>query len=186
MRQLMALIVLLTRVLRLGLPAFALSIAVVACGGGGDDNVVDETAEPVAEAERAQALGLYDKLPVSWSPTSLDFSLERGSSRDVKVTLTTKVALRNARIVFVPDLRNVVTVSPESITSLAAGQSAEVTLSFATKTSDTRKLVAGVLFLFDRNATVSRPLIVKVRLEPPSTAVLLPGDSDRPRHQQRP
>jgi hypothetical protein len=143
--------------------ALAVSVLVVACGGGSDDQDA-----AVQEAERAQALGLFDKLPVSWVPETVDLSVGTGVRQDVPITLTTKVALKNARVVFVPDLRNVVTVTPNTIPELAAGQSATVTLTFASSPDDTRKLIAGIVLLFDRNATTSRPLPVKVRLVKPA------------------
>jgi hypothetical protein len=66
----------------------------VACGGGGGD---DKDAA-VQEAERAQALGLFDKLPVSWVPAAITFSMNPGARQDVPITLTTKVALKNAKV----------------------------------------------------------------------------------------
>jgi hypothetical protein len=144
----------------LALGGVAALAVLAACGGSSND----ESADPVAETERQQAQGLFDKLPVSWAPTSLVFTLNPGSRQSIPVTLTTTKALTNARVVFVPDLRNAVTVTPETIPSLAAGQSATVTLTFAPTTTDTRKLIAGIVLLYDRNATVSRPLPVKVSL----------------------
>lgn len=136
----------------------------VACGGGGAQ---EEATDPVAEVERQRAQGIFDKLPVSWAPSSLVFNLYPGARQDVSITLTTTKALTNARIVFVPDLRNAVTVAPDVIRSLAAGQSATVTLTFAPAATDRRKQIAGVVLLFDKNATVSRPLPVKVSLVAP-------------------
>lgn len=75
----------------------------------------------------------------------------------------------NAKVVFVPDLRNAVTVTPDTISALAAGQSATVTLTFAPAATDTRKVIAGIVLLFDKNATTSRPLPVKVSLVAPET-----------------
>jgi hypothetical protein len=151
---------LLTRWLPLSLLLVGAVAILVACGGGGND----DTSDPVAETERSQALGLFDKLPVSWTPTKLVFNLNPGSRQSIPVTLTTTKALTNARVVFVPDFRNAVTVSPSTIPTLAAGQSATVTLTFAPSATDTRKALAGVVLLYDRNATVSRPLPVKVSL----------------------
>jgi hypothetical protein len=145
-----------------GVVGLAVAALLVACGGAGQDE--QAASDPVAETERQQALGLFDKLPVSWAPSPLVFTLNPGSLQRVPVTLTTKKALNNARIVFVPDLRNAVTVTPEVIPTLAAGQSATVTLTFAPKATDTRKVIAGVVLLFDKNATVSAPLPVKVSL----------------------
>lgn len=139
------------------------ALLVVACGGGGSD---DKEAA-VQEAERAQALGLLDKLPVSWAPTAITFSANPGARQDVPITLTTKVALKNAKIVFVPDFRNAVTVTPDTIAALGAGQSATVTLTFAPAVTDTRKLLAGIVLLFDKNATTSQPLPVKMTLLKP-------------------
>lgn len=130
-----------------------------ACGGTSPDD-----ADPIADTERQQAQGLFNKLPVSWAPTSLVFTLNPGSTQTVPVTLTTTKALTNARVVFVPDVRNAVTATPETIPSLAAGESATVTLTFAPSATDKRKLIAGIVLLFDRNATVSKPLPVKVSL----------------------
>ncbi len=146
----------------LGVVGLAAAALLVACGGSGDTNEVAN--DPVLETEHKQALGLFDKLPVSWAPSPLVFTLNPGSVQTVPVTLTTKKALTNSKIVFVPDLRNAVTVTPEVIPTLAAGQSATVTLTFAPKATDTRKLIAGVVLLFDKNATVSQPLPVKVSL----------------------
>jgi hypothetical protein len=151
---------LLTRWLPLSLLLVGAVSILIACGGGGND----DTSDPVLETERSQALGLFDKLPVSWTPTKLVFNLNPGSRQSIPVTLTTTKALTNARVVFVPDLRNAVTVSPSTIPTLAAGQSATVTLTFAPSATDTRKVIAGVVLLYDRNATVSRPLPVKVSL----------------------
>lgn len=149
-----------------GLAAFV-GFALVGCGGGGDATQQPEmTAQ---SAERAQALGLLDKLPVSWAPSAIVFSANPGSRQDVPITLTTTKALVNAKIVFVPDLRNAVTVTPDTIASLAAGQSAVVTLSFAPAANDTRKLIAGIVLLFDKNATISKPLPVKVSLVAPES-----------------
>jgi hypothetical protein len=145
-----------------GVVGLAVAALLVACGGAGQDE--QAASDPVAETERQQALGLFDKLPVSWAPTQLVFSLNPGSVQTVPVTLTTKKALTNAKIVFVPDLRNAVTVTPEVIPTLAAGQTATVTLTFAPKATDTRRLIAGVVLLFDKNATISAPLPVKVSL----------------------
>jgi hypothetical protein len=149
---------LLTRWLPLSLLLVGAAAILIACGGGGND----DTSDPVAETERSQALGLFDKLPVSWTPTKVVTEVGLGASLRVPVTLTTTKALTNARVVFVPDFRNAVTVSPSTIPSLAAGQSATVTLTFATRANDTRKVIAGVVLLYDKNATVSRPLPVKV------------------------
>lgn len=135
------------------------AVVLVACGGGDADRDA-----AVQETERAQAQGLLDKLPVSWAPSSITFNANPGSRQDIPVTLTTKVALKNARVVFVPDLRNAVTVTPETIPALAAGQSATVKLTFAPAATDTRKFIAGIVLLFDQNATTSKPLLVKVTL----------------------
>jgi hypothetical protein len=151
---------LLTRWLPLSLLLVGAALVLIACGGGGND----DTSDPVAETERSQSLGLFDKLPVSWAPSKLVFNLNPGSRQSIPVTLTTTKALTNARVVFVPDLRNAVTVTPSTIPSLAAGASATVTLTFAPSATDTRKVIAGVVLLYDKNATVSRPLPVKVSL----------------------
>lgn len=131
----------------------------VACGGASNDEEVVQQVDGHKEA-----LHFGKSAPVSFAPSSLTLSLNPGSRQDVPLTLTTTKALQNARIVFVPDLRNAVTVTPETIPSLAAGQSTTVTLTFAPAVTDTRKLIAGVVLLFDKNATVSRPLPVKVSL----------------------
>ncbi len=146
----------------LGVALVGAAALLVACGGGGDTS--ESGADPVAETERQQALGLFDKLPVSWAPAKIETVVGLGVQQGIPVTLTTTKALKNARIVFVPDLRNAVTVTPEVIPTLAAGQSATVTLTFAPKVTDVRKVIAGVVLLFDKNATVSRPLPVKVSL----------------------
>ena len=138
----------------------------VACGGGGSG----EKDAAVQEVERAQALHFLDKLPVSWSVPSLTFSLNPGARQDVQVTLTTTKTLSNAKIVFVPDFRNAVTVTPDTIPALAAGQSATVTLTFAPAATDTRKLIAGIVLLYDKSTTtISRPLPVKVTLVNPES-----------------
>jgi hypothetical protein len=139
------------------------AVAVVAACGGG--SVSDEAADPVSEAERAHALGLFDKLPVSWTPERVTLDVTRGTTQSVQVAVTTTKTLRNARVVFLPDLRNAVTVLPATIPTLAAGQSATVTLTFAPTTTDMRRVIAGVVLLYDRNATVSRPLFVQARLQ---------------------
>jgi hypothetical protein len=141
----------------LGAAAIVVAVVLVACGGGGQDAAV-------REMERAQGLGILDKLPVSWVPTAITFSANPGARQDVPVTLTTTKELSNAKIVFVPDLRNAVTVTPDTIPSLAAGQSATVTLTFAPAATDTRKFIAGIVLLFDKNSTTSKPLPVKVSL----------------------
>lgn len=137
----------------------------VACGGGGSGETSTDAA--VQNVERAQAQGLLDKLPVSWSQSSLTFNLNPGGRQDIAVTLTSTKALTNAKIVFVPDLKNAVTVTPDTIAALPAGQSATVTLTFAPAATDTRKVIAGILLLFDKNATTSKPLLVKVSLVAP-------------------
>lgn len=147
--------------------AALVGVALVACGGGGDSTQQPEAA--VQAVERAQALGLLDRLPVSWAPSAIAFSANPGSRQDVPITLTTTKALVNAKIVFVPDLRNAVTVTPDTIASLAAGQSATVILSFAPAATDTRKVIAGIVLLFDKNATTSKPLPVKVSLVAPES-----------------
>ncbi|MBS0384660.1 MAG: hypothetical protein JSS00_04850 [Proteobacteria bacterium] len=139
--------------------AVLLAVVLVACGGGGS-----EQDAVVQEAERAHAQGLLDKLPVSWKPNAITFSANPGFRQDVPVTLTTTKALTNAKIVFVPDLRNAVTVIPDTIPALAAGQSATVTLRFAPAATDTRKVIAGIALLFDKNATTSQPLLVKISI----------------------
>lgn len=141
-----------------------LVVLLISCGGGGEN---EEKPAAVVDAERQQALGLFDKLPVSWNPGSIAFSANPGSRQSVPVTLTTKIALKNAKIVFVPDLRNAVTVTPDTIPTLAAGQSATVTLTFAPEKADKRRLIAGIALLFDKNATTSQPLFVKVSLVAP-------------------
>ena len=158
-----------------GIAAFATAalaaLVLVACGGGGSDS------EP-APLSREEAQ-LLIKLPVSWSPQSLTFSLNPGGRLSVPVTLTTTKALANAKIVFVPDLRNTVTVSPETIPALAAGQSVTVTLTFAPATSDTRKFIAGIALLYDKSTTtISRPLPVQVTLIKPEVVngIALPPD----------
>lgn len=145
-----------------GLLLLGAALVLVACGGGG--GTTDEKSDPVAQTEREQAQGLFDRLPVSWIPTKIVTDVGLGAPVSIPVTLTTTKALTNARIVFVPDLRKAVTVSPEVIPSLPAGQSATVTLTFQPKTTDTRKYIAGVVLLFDKNATVSRPLPVRANL----------------------
>lgn len=144
--------------------AAGVAVFLVACGGGGSD--ASDTA--TQEAERAHALGLLDKLPVSWVPGSVELSVGLGVRQDVPITLTTRVALKNAKIVFVPDLRNVVTVAPDTIPVLAAGQTATVTLTFAPAATDTRKVIAGIVLLFDKSGTISKPLPVKVSLVKPA------------------
>jgi hypothetical protein len=140
----------------------ALALVVVACGGGSE-----EKDAAVQEMERAQALGILDKLPVSWAPSAITFNANPGARQNVPVTLTTTKTLTNAKIVFVPDLRSAVTVTPDTIPTLAAGQSATVMLSFAPAATDTRKFIAGIVLLYDKNATTSRPLPVKVTLVAP-------------------
>lgn len=143
--------------------AALLAGVLVACGGGGGS----EQDAAVQEAERAHALGLLDKLPVSWKPNAITFSANPGFRQDVPVTLTTTKALTNAKIVFVPDLRNAVTVVPDTIPALAAGQSATVTLRFAPAATDTRKVIAGIALLYDKGTTtISQPLPVKISIVP--------------------
>lgn len=142
--------------------AVLLAGVLVACGGGGS-----EQDAAVQEAERAHALGLLDKLPVSWKPNAITFSANPGFRQDVPVTLTTTKALTNAKIVFVPDLRNAVTVVPDTVPALAAGQSTTVTLRFAPAATDTRKLIAGIALLYDKGTTtISQPLPVKISIVP--------------------
>lgn len=139
---------------------------IAACGGGG---TTDDGTDPVAETEQKQALGLFDKLPTSWAPSKLVFDLNPGGKQGVPITLTTTKALTNVRIVFVPDLRNAVIVSPETIASLDAGQRVTVTLSFQPGTAENRKYLAGVVLAFSKDAAISRPLPVKVSLVKPET-----------------
>lgn len=141
----------------------AIGLALLAaCGGGGED------PDPVTQTEREAAEGLFDHLPVSWAPNKVVTDVGLGASRTVQVTLTTTKRLTNARVVFVPDLRQTVTVSPATIPSLAAGQGTTVTLTFSPGASDTRRVVAGVLVLHDKNATISRPLPFRVSLLKPA------------------
>lgn len=140
----------------------ALGFALLAgCGGGGPA----EDGDLVAQTERKEAQGLFDRLAVSWAPERINLDVTRGTTQSIQVTLTTTKALRDARVVFLPDLRNAVTVSPSTIPAIAAGQSATVTVTFAPATNDARKLIAGVVFLIDGNKTASRPLLVHVRLQ---------------------
>jgi hypothetical protein len=157
----------LARPFKVGLGALSI-VAVLgvlaACGGGsGEEEAWKDDPQVV------QAMKLGDRLPVSWVPEAITFDVNPGARQDVPVTLTSKVALKNARIVFIPDLKNAVTVTPETIPNLDAGQSATIKLTFAPPTSDKRRVIAGVVLLFDKNATVSKPLLVKINLVKPET-----------------
>lgn len=142
-----------------GVLLLGVAAVLVACGGASQE---DESWKQDPQVVEAMKLG--DNLPVSWAPSSLTLSMNPGGKQSVLVTLTTTKTLKNARVVFIPDLRNAVTVTPATIPALEAGQSATVTLSFAPAATDTRKLLAGVVLLFDQNATVSKPLLAQVKL----------------------
>lgn len=147
-----------------GLLLLGAAAVLVACGGASQE---DESWKQDPRVMEAMKFGA--NLPVSWAPSSLTFSMNPGGKQDVPVTFTTTKALKNARVIFVPDLRNAVTVTPATIPALEAGQSMTVTLSFAPAVTDTRKFLAGVVLLFDQNATVSKPLLAKVSLVKPET-----------------
>jgi hypothetical protein len=128
-----------------------------ACGGGNSEDESWHTDPKVL-----QAMKLAEKALVSWDPSFIAFNVNPGARQNIPVVLTTKVALKNAKIVLVPSLRNAVTVSPEIIPVLGPGESTTVIFTFAPSASDMRKVISGAVLLREKEMAVSKPLIVKI------------------------
>lgn len=140
------------------------ALGLLASCGGGDTSEVDS----VAPAERKESHALVGRHSISWSTAFVKSEVALGTSVTVPVTLTTTKALRDARILFLPDLRDAVTVSPELISSMAAGESRIITLTLAPGAAEVRKTIAGFVLVYDKNGTLSRPLPVLAKLVLPT------------------
>lgn len=143
-----------TRVLR-ALCGVAWLAVLAACGGGGQDS-------PTVR-ESGQARGGS----VSWAPQSVAFSVNPAARQDIPVTLTATLALSGASITVVPELRGIVTVSPTSIGSLQAGQSATITLTVAPGASESLRPVEGAIRVVSGASTIAKPLPVRIALVAP-------------------
>ena len=142
---------------RLALALFGVGVAavLVACGGGGGSS----------DRESPQGLGVGSA--IAWTPGTLAFSINPGGRQDIPVTFTSSVALTNVSVQVVPELRNIVSVTPTSFASLAAGQNATVTLTFAPSATESLRLVQGTIRLVVGTSTVAKPLSVSLTLIAP-------------------
>ena len=120
-------------------------ITLTACGGG----------ESAPEG-RKQALAVGGTgNAIAWTPGSIAFSINPGGKQDIPVTFTTSAALSNVTVTVVPELKNIVSVSPTTFATLTAGQTATVTLTVAANASESLRLVEGTIRLVSGTSTVA-------------------------------
>lgn len=132
-------------------------ITLIACGGGES-----------APDGRKQALGVGGTgNAIAWTPGAIAFSVNPGGKQDIPVTFTSTAALSNVTVTVVPELKNIVSVSPASFATLAAGQQATVTLTVRPNASESLRLVEGTIRLVSGTSTVAKPLPVKLTLVAP-------------------
>lgn len=143
------------RVTLLFLAAGATTV-LIACGGGQS-----------ASDGREQPSGLSAGSAIAWAPSAIAFSLNPGARQDIPVTFTTSVSLSNVAVTVVPELRNIVSVTPNSIATLSAGQSVTVTLAVAAGASEALRVVEGTIRLTAGSSTISKPLPVSFTIVSP-------------------
>ena len=160
-----------------GVIGVGLVALLVACGGG--------TSQDATEDADGQKVALHGRdgdregnSIVTWTPASIAFSINPGARQDIPVTFTAKQALTDVRIEVNSNVQKVLTVSPESFASLAAGQTATVTLTVAPSSTQKLRELEGMIRVNARKASSSRPLSVKVTIVAPEiiNGVALPPE----------
>ena len=143
--------------------ATAIAVIVVACGGGGSE-VSSPTEKPLASSNSA-----ITGVSVTWSPDSINQSIKPGETKAVSLTLTANRNTPSAVLRVVPEIAPYVTAAPATIGPLAAGQSVQVTLSFAATVNALPVTATGTVQLRTADAsgsTLAQPLPVSIRILP--------------------
>lgn len=101
--------------------------------------------------------------PIAWQPAAVVQSVGLGSTVTLQVSFTSKQRLSNVSLIVVPELADVVSVTPSSIATLEAGATASVQLSIR-GTAPVGQALSGTLRL-QRGSTaaaLARPLVITV------------------------
>lgn len=145
----------------LGIALAVAGLVLAACGGG--DAGIEGRARPLGATTPG------DGAAIRWSPSPVAFSINPGGRQDVPATFTSSADLTNVSVQVVPELRNIVTVSPTSFAALTPGQTATVTVTVAPSVSETYRTVEGTIHLLVGTSTVAKPLPVSISLVAPET-----------------
>lgn len=122
----------------------------------------------------AGVLWAHGSPAVSWEPESLDLTVARGASTTVEATVTAQRNIRNVIVKVVPALRHLVSVSPDSVGDLQAGQSAVVQVTLTAQDDAAIEELSGAIRLRrgDRpSRTYARPLKIQIAVEDESDPV---------------
>lgn len=104
---------------------------------------------------------------VAWSPMNVSKTISAGDKKTVPVSLTSNGDLAVAYIHVVPELAPFVSVDPNSIDFLAAGETLNVSVSFSVPATELPGMLDGVLQVRSESngRTLSKPLPIDLEIE---------------------
>lgn len=143
------------------LATLSVVLILAACGGGRDDSSPDGRAQPLAVGNTATK--------VSWAPTAITMSANPGGKQDIPLTVRATVALSNVTVSVPSGLKSVISITPTALGSLAADQTATVTVTVAPGATEALRTLSGALTVRAGFAGVGNSLPITLTLVAPES-----------------
>lgn len=148
-----------------GLVALALVVLVIAVGlscGPAD------TATPAADSDGVTASSAKQATSspvITWTPRSLEETVEAGTTETVPVSFVAAKDLSDVTVRVVPELEPYVSVSPATLSSVAAGQPITLTVEISSPVTAIPGTIEGTIQIRQSGQnTIARPLSTAVRI----------------------